>query len=144
MSIINNRKAYYEYFVLEEYEAGVVLFGSEVKSVRMGNVNLTDSFIYLKDNEVWMKNFKVSRYSQAHIAEPHDDSRDKKLLLTKKEIARISRAMEDKGITCVPLSVFSKRNKLKIKIGVVKGKKLFDKRNTIKERDLKRELQRGL
>jgi SsrA-binding protein len=144
MSIVNNKKAYFEYFVLDEYEAGIVLFGAEVKSVRMGNVTLTDSFIYLKGDEVWLRNFKVSRYSQAHVAEPHDDSRDKKLLLTKREIARISRSLEDKGITCVPLSVFTKRNKVKIKIGVVKGKKLFDKRNTIKERDLKRELQRSL
>jgi SsrA-binding protein len=144
MSIVNNKKAYFEYFVLDEYEAGVVLFGAEVKSVRMGNVTLTDSFIYLKGDEVWLRNFKVSRYSQAHVAESHDDSRDKKLLLTKREIARISRSLEDKGITCVPLSVFIKRNKIKIKIGVVKGKKLFDKRNTIKERDLKRELQRSL
>ena len=144
MSIVNNKKAYFEYFVLDEYETGIVLFGAEVKSVRMGNVTLTDSFIYLKGDEVWLRNFKVSRYGQAHVAEPHDDSRDKKLLLTKREIARISRSLEDKGITCVPLSVFTKRNKVKIKIGVVKGKKLFDKRNTIKERDLKRELQRSL
>jgi SsrA-binding protein len=144
MSIVTNRKALYEYHVLEEFEAGIVLLGSEVKSIRMGNVTLTDSFIYLKSGEVWIKNFKVSRYKQTHLSEKHDEGREKKLLLTKIQIVKISRMMEDKGTTCVPLSVFSKNNKLKVKIGVVKGKKLYDKRQSIKERDIKRELQRGL
>jgi SsrA-binding protein len=144
MSIVTNRKAFYEYHVLEEFEAGIVLLGSEVKSIREGNVTLTDSFIYLKSGEVWIKNFKVSRYKQTHLSEKHDESREKKLLLTKVQIVKISRMMEDKGITCVPLSVFTKSNKLKVKIGVVKGKKLYDKRQSIKERDIKREIQRGL
>ena len=144
MSIVTNRKALYEYHVLEEFEAGIVLLGSEVKSIRMGNVTLTDSFIYLKSGEVWIKNLKVARYKQTHLSEKHDESREKKLLLTKVQISKISRMMEDKGTTCVPLSVFSKNNKLKVKIGVVKGKKLYDKRASIKERDIKRELQRGL
>lgn len=144
MSIVNNRKAYFEYHILEEFEAGIVLLGSEVKSIRMGNVTLTDSFIYLKSGEVWIKNFKVSRYKQTHLSEKHDESREKKLLLTKIQIVKISRMMEDKGVTCVPLSVFVKNNKLKVKIGVVKGKKLYDKRQSIKERDIKREMQRGL
>ena len=144
MSIVNNRKTYFEYHILEEFEAGIVLLGSEVKSIRMGNVTLTDSFIYLKSGEVWIKNFKVSRYKQTHLSEKHDESREKKLLLTKIQIVKISRMMEDKGVTCVPLSVFVKSNKLKVKIGVVKGKKLYDKRQSIKERDIKREMQRGL
>jgi SsrA-binding protein len=142
--IVDNRKARFLYEVLEEFEAGIVLLGAEVKSIREGNVTLNDSFIYLKSGEVWIKNFKVSRYKQAHFAEKHEENRDKKLLLTKVQIVKISRMMEDKGITCVPLSVFSKNNKLKVKIGVVKGKKLHDKRQSIKERDIKRELQRGL
>jgi SsrA-binding protein len=144
MSIVTNRKAFYEYHVLEEFEAGIVLLGSEVKSIRMGNVTLTDSFIYLKSGEVWIKNLKVARYKQTHLSEKHDESREKKLLLTKVQIIKISRMMEDKGITCVPLSVFIKNNRLKVKIGVVKGKKLWDKRASIKERDIKREIQRGL
>jgi len=144
MSIVNNRKAYFEYHVLEEFEAGIVLLGSEVKSIRMGNVTLVDSFIYLKSGEVWIKNFKVARYKQTHLSEKHEDNREKKLLLTKTQIIKISRMMEDKGVTCVPLQVFSKNNKLKVKIGVVKGKKLYDKRQSIKERDVKREMQRGL
>jgi len=144
MSIVNNRKAYFEYHVLEEFEAGIVLLGSEVKSIRMGNVTLADSFIYLKSGEVWIKNFKVARYKQTHISEKHEENREKKLLLTKTQIVKVSRMMEDKGITCVPLQVFIKHNKLKVKIGVVKGKKLYDKRQSIKERDVKREMQRGL
>jgi SsrA-binding protein len=144
MSIVNNRKAYFEYHVLEEFEAGIVLLGSEVKSIRMGNVTLADSFIYLKSGEVWIKNFKVARYKQTHISEKHEENREKKLLLTKTQIVKVSRMMEDKGITCVPLQVFIKNNKLKVKIGVVKGKKLYDKRQSIKERDVKREMQRGL
>ena len=144
MSIVTNRKALYEYHVLEEFEAGIILLGSEVKSIRMGNVTLTDSFIYLKSGEVWIKNFKVSRYKQAHLSEKHEENREKKILLTKVQIGKISRMMEDKGVTCVPLSVFVKNNKLKVKIGVVKGKKLYDKRASIKERDIKREIQRGL
>jgi SsrA-binding protein len=144
MSIVTNRKALYEYHVLEEFEAGIVLLGSEVKSIRLGNVTLTDSFIYLKSGEVWIKNFKVARYKQTHLSEKHEENRDKKLLLTKIQIVKISRMMEDKGVTCVPLSVFSKNNKLKVKVGVVKGKKLYDKRASIKERDIKREMQRGL
>ena len=144
MSIVNNRKAYFEYHILEEFEAGIVLLGSEVKSIRLGNVTLTDSFIYLKSGEVWIKNFKVARYKQTHLSEKHEDNREKKLLLTKTQIIKISRMVEDKGITCVPLQVFSKNNKLKVKVGVVKGKKLYDKRQSIKERDIKREMQRGL
>ena len=109
MSIVNNRKAYFEYHILEEFEAGIVLLGSEVKSIRMGNVTLTDSFIYLKSGEVWIKNFKVARYKQTHLSEKHEDNREKKLLLTKIQIVKISRMMEDKGITCVPpLKLFNR------------------------------------
>lgn len=144
MSIAKNRKAYYEYHILDEYEAGIMLAGSEVKSIRLGNVTLSDSFIFLKSGEVWIKNLKVARYAQTHVSEPHNENRDKKLLLTKREINKISRSLEDQGITCIPLTIFTKRNKLKVKIGVVKGKKLYDKRQSIKERDIKRDLQRNL
>lgn len=143
MSLAVNRKANFEYFILDEYDAGVVLLGSEVKSIRQGNVTMTDAFIYLKDGEVWLKNLKVARYSQTHRAEPHDENRDKKLLLTKKQIQKIEKSLQDKGITCIPLKIFTKSNRIKVKIGVAKGKKLYDKRNSIKERDIKRDLQRN-
>lgn len=144
MSIANNKKAFYEYHILEEFDAGIVLLGSEVKSIRMNNVTLSDSFIYIKDGEVWIKNLKVARYKQAHRLEIHDENRDKKLLLTKKQIEKIGKSLHDTGITCIPLSIFIKNNKIKVKIGIAKGKKLWDKRSSIKERDIKRDLQRSV
>ena len=142
--IVDNRKARYLYQIIEEFEAGIVLVGAEVKSIRMANLTLTDSFIYLKSGEVWIKNLKVSRYKQTHVCETHQEDREKKLLLTKTQIIKISRLLDERGITCVPLGVFVKNNKIKVKIGVVKGKKTWDKRQSIKERDLNRDLQRGL
>lgn len=144
MSIANNRKAFYEYHIIEEYDCGIVLLGSEVKSIRMGNVTISDSFVYIKDGEVWIKNLKVARYKQAHKLEVHDENRDKKLLLTRKQIEKIGKSLQDTGITCVPLSIFIKDNRIKVKIAVAKGKKLYDKRSAIKDRDIKRDLQRSL
>jgi SsrA-binding protein len=139
-----NRRARYEYNFIEEYDAGIVLVGSEVKSVRMGNVTMVDAFIYIKDNEVWIKNLKVAAYKSAHSLDKHEENRDKKLLLNKKEITRIKRKLDDKGITAIPLGMFIKNNRIKIKIAVAKGKKTWDKRETIKERDLTREMQRNI
>lgn len=144
MNLVNNRKVYFEFHVLEEFDSGIVLLGSEVKSIRLGNVTLSDSFIFLKNGEVWIKNLRVSRYKQSYYTDQHDEMREKKLLLTKIQISKISKMLQDKGITCVPLQIFIKNNKIKLKIGVAKGKKLWDKRESIKERDLKREKQRGL
>lgn len=139
-----NRRARYEYTFIEEVDCGIILVGSEVKSVRMGNVTLIDAFIYIKDNEVWIKNLKIAPYKSAHTLDIHEENRDKKLLLNKKEIVRIKRKLEDKGITAIPLGMFVKNNKIKIKIAVAKGKKTWDKRETIKERDLTREMQRNI
>ena len=139
-----NRRARYEYTCIEEFDCGIILVGSEVKSVRMGNVTLIDAFIFIKDNEVWIKNLKVAAYKSAHTLDKHEENRDKKLLLNKKEIVRIKRKLEDKGITSIPLGMFVKNNKIKIKIAVAKGKKTWDKRETIKERDLTREMQRNI
>jgi len=144
MSITRNKKAFYNYHILDEYDAGVVLTGSEVKSIRLNNVSMLDSFIYLKDGEVWLKNLIISRYKQSHKSEPHDDNRDKKLLLTKREIYRISKKLEENGLTCIPLSIFIKSNKIKIKIGLAKGKKLYDKKQSIKERDIDRDMRRDI
>ena len=139
-----NRRARYEYTLIEEFDCGIVLVGSEVKSVRMGNVTMVDAFIYIKDNEVWIKNLKVAAYKSAHTLDKHEENRDKKLLLNKKEITRIKRKLEDKGTTAIPLGMFIKHNRIKIKIAVAKGKKNFDKREAIKERDLTREMQRNI
>ncbi len=142
--LVLNRKARYEYAVIEEFTAGMVLQGSEVKSIRSGNVTLSESFVFIKDGEVWIKNMHVAKYKQSHKLEVHDENRDKKLLLNKKEIDRIGKKLLDKGTTVIPLGIFISNNKLKLKIAVAKGKKNWDKRETIKERDLKRELQRNM
>jgi SsrA-binding protein len=142
-NIATNRKANFEYTILEEFIAGVVLIGNEVKSIRKGDVTLTtDSFVYLKDGEAWVKNIKVARYKEAHSCEKHDENRDKKLLLNKKEISKIERLLQDNGTTIVPLSIFILNNRIKIKVGVVRGKKLYDKRASIKKRDIERDLRR--
>jgi len=142
--IINNKKAYYLYNILEEFEAGVVLVGSEVKSIRLSNVTLADSFIYLKDGEVWLKNMNVARYKSSHPLTKHDENRDRKLLLNRKEINRIERNLQDRGTTAIPLSIFIKNNRIKIKIGVATGKKLWNKREDIKKKDIEREIKRGM
>ncbi len=144
MKISTNRKAYFEYHVIEDFNAGIMLLGSEVKSVRNGDVNITDCFAYIKDGEIWVKNMKVARYKQTHMAEKHDENRDKKLLLNRREIDKIEKLIQDKGTTMVPLEIFTSKNRIKIKLGVVKGKKLYDKRETIKKRDMERDLRRAL
>jgi len=142
MKITTNRKAYYEYSVLEDFDAGLMLLGSEVKSVREGSVSIVDCFAYINNGEVWLKNMKVARYKQTHVSEKHDENRDKKLLLNRKEINRIEKLLQDKGTTMVPLEIFTANNRVKIKIGIVKGKKLWNKKDNIKERDIKREISR--
>jgi len=144
MKLATNRRAYFEFFVIEEYDAGVVLIGNEVKSMRKGDVTIGDSFVYLKDGEVWAKNVKVAKYKQAYATDKHEDNRDKKLLLSRREINKIEKLLQDKGTTIVPLSIFTLHNKIKIKIGVVKGKKLYDKRQDIKDKDIERDLKRSL
>ena len=139
-----NRRARYDYTFLEEFDCGIILVGSEVKSIRMGNVTMIDAFIFIKDNEVWKKKKKIAPYKSAHTLDIHEENRDKKLLLNKKEINRIKRKLEDKGITAIPLGMFIKNNKIKIKIAVAKGRKTWDKRESIKERDLTREMQRNI
>lgn len=140
---IVNRKAYHEFAILQDFTAGIVLEGSEVKSIRKGDATISDSFIFLKDSEVFIKNMKVARLKESHVVEKHLESRDKKLLLTKKEISQIEKLIQDKGTTIVPLEVFSYRNLIKVKIGVVRGKKSWDKREVIKKRDAEREIRRA-
>lgn len=143
MTLATNRKANYEYNIIEEFSAGIVLLGSEVKSIRGGNLSLQDTFIYLKSGEVWIKNLRVSKYKWSHPTEIHDENRDKKLLLTKKQIQKIGRELQSTGVTCIALSVYTVKNRIKVNIAIAKGKKNFDKRQSIKQKDIKRELQRN-
>lgn len=139
--ISENRKARFDYFVEDSYECGVQLEGTEVKSVKNGNISFPDGFAEVTDGEVFLKNFHIAEYSFSSIFN-HNPDRPKKLLLHKEEIKRISRKIEQKGYTLIPLDVYLKNGRVKITLGICKGKKQYDKRETIKERDINREIQR--
>lgn len=139
--LITNRKAQHDYFIIETYEAGIVLKGTEVKSLRAGNANLQDSFAVIQNGEVWLENMHISQYPQASYNN-HEPKRDRKLLLHKKEIRRLKNKLEEKGNTLVPLRVYLKNKKIKIELALAKGKKSFDKREAIAKRETEREIKR--
>jgi SsrA-binding protein len=141
MNKIVNKKAYFEFHILKEFEAGIQLFGSEVKSLRNGNGNIGDGYCYVWNNEVFVKNLYISKYEESSYMN-HEERRDRKLLLHKKEIKDIIKLIQDNGTTVIPLELFVRKSRFKVKIGVAKGKKLWDKRQTIKERESKREIER--
>lgn len=140
--IADNKKSRFNYSIEDSIECGVILKGTEVKSVTSGSISFLDSFAEIINNEVWLKGFHISEYSYSSIFN-HDPDRAKKLLLHKDEIKRLKRKVEEKGFTLIPLDFYLKNGKLKINLGLCKGKKLFDKRATIKEKDLNRDLQRN-
>lgn len=135
---IKNKKAYFDYFIEEELEAGIVLTGTEIKSVRKGSVDLKDTFVTIKNNEAFLLNMYIAKYEEGNIFN-HEERRTRKLLLHKKEIKKLKEKIKIEGLTLIPLKLYFKKNKVKILIGVCKGKKLYDKRESIKERDLKKE-----
>ena len=139
--IAQNKKAYFNYSVEEKIECGVVLVGTEVKSVKAGNVSFADSFALIENNEVWMQNFQIDEYSYSSVYN-HSPERRKKLLLHKDQIKRLRRKIEEKGFTLVPLDFYLKDGRVKVTLGVCKGKKQFDKRASIKERDVNRDIAR--
>ena len=134
---IVNRKAHHDYFVKSTYEAGIELMGTEIKSIRLGNVNINDSYARIKDNEVFLVNMYIGKYEEGNIFN-HDERRSRKLLLHKKEIIRINHEIETNKYTLIPLKLYFKKNKLKVELGLCQGKKLYVTRQTIKERDIKR------
>ena len=140
---ILNRKAKFDYFIEEEYEAGIVLTGTEIKSVRGGHCNIKDSYGIVRNGEVYLLNMFIGQYKEGNIFN-HNETRTRKLLLHKKEIKKISQYIKVDGLTIVPLKLYFKDNILKVLIGVCRGKKNFDKRESIKERDIKREVQKNL
>ncbi len=135
-----NKKAYFDYFILKELEAGIVLTGTEIKSFKEGKVQLKDSFIRIKENEAYVINMYIAKYKEGNIFN-HDETRTRKLLLHKKEIKNLKKEVEEQGLSIVPLKAYLNKNKAKLLIGLVKGKKLYDKRETIKKRDLEREVR---
>lgn len=139
--VANNKKAYHDYFILESYEAGIVLAGTEVKSLRMGKCSIKESFIRIEDGEMFIYGMHISPYEKGNIFNK-DPLRVRKLLLHKKEIDKIFGKMKEKGITVVPLKVYFSGSLVKVEIGLAKGKKLYDKRDDIAKKDQKREAQR--
>ena len=135
---VKNKKAYFDYEILKEYEAGIELVGTEIKSVRKGSVDLKDSFVTIKDNEAYALNIYIAKHEEGNLFN-HDERRTRRLLLHKQEIKKLKEAKEKEGISIIPLKVYFKNNKAKILIGIGKGKKLYDKRESIKKRDLERE-----
>jgi len=139
--IAENRKARFNYSIEETYECGIELQGTEVKSVKNGSISFPDSFAEIINGEIFLKNFHISEYSFSSIFN-HNPDRPKKLLLHKEEIKRLTRKVEEKGFTLIPLNFYLKNGKVKATLGVCKGKKAFDKRETIKNRDIDRDIQR--
>lgn len=139
--IAENRKARFDYFIEDTYECGIALEGTEVKSVKNGNLSFPDAFAEIQNNEVWVKNLHISEYSYSSIFN-HNPDRPKKLLLHKEEIKKLLRKVDEKGYTLIPISIYLKNGRVKLGLGVCKGKKQFDKRDTIKNRDIQRDIQR--
>ena len=134
---ILNRKAHYDYIIKETYEAGIDLQGTEIKSLRKGNANINDSYARIKNGEVYLTNMYIAKYEEGNIFN-HDERRERKLLLHKREILKIDSEITTKRYTLIPLKIYFTRGKAKVELGVCQGKKLYDKRESIKERDIKR------
>ncbi len=139
--IANNKKAYHDYFVEEKYEAGIVLFGTEVKSIRMGKCSIKEAYVHIKDGEAFIYGMNISPYEKGNIFNK-DPLRERKLLMHKTEIAKLAGKQAEKGFTLMPLQVYLSRGRVKVEIGVAKGKKLYDKRQDIAKKDMRRETER--
>ena len=142
-TITKNKKAYFDYFVLNTYEAGIELFGTEVKSIRNGNVNLKDSFCSIDGGELFIKSMHISPYEKGNIFN-RDPMRDKKLLMHKREIMTLLGKIKQDGLTLIPLSLYFSGSKVKVELGLCKGKKLYDKRDTIAKKEADRNISANL
>jgi SsrA-binding protein len=141
--VAQNRKAYHDYFIEESVEAGMILTGTEVKSLRDGKANLKDSYVIIKDSEVYLLNCHISPYTHGNIMN-HDPVRTRKLLLHKKEIVRLQAEAAQKGYSIIPLKIYFKDGRAKTEIGLAKGKKQYEKRETIKKKEADREIERAM
>ena len=139
---ILNRKARFDYEIFDTYEAGIALTGTEIKSIRNGNANIKDCYAIIKDGEAYILNMYIKEYAEGNIFN-HDETRTRKLLLHKKEIYKMRDAIDREGYTLIPLKLYFKGNKAKLEIGVARGKKTYDKRESIKERDIKRDIAKN-
>lgn len=144
MAELKNRQAYHEYFIDAKYEGGMVLLGTEVKSLRSGRASFNDSYCLIHKGEIWVKSLHIAQYSHGTVNN-HDPLRDRKLLLEKREIKKIEAKLKEKGYTLIPLRIFfNDKNLAKMEIGLAKGKKFHDKRESIKQKDVEREMKRYL
>ncbi len=143
MSIATNRKARHEYHILEKYEAGIALKGTEVKSIREGKVSIKESYVRFFNNEIFIVGMHISDYSNRGYSEV-ENTRDRKLLLHRRELNKLKSKIDEKGVTMVPLSIYLKKNLIKIEFGLAKGKKLWDKRKDKMDKDIKRSIDRKL
>ena len=141
--IASNKKAFHDYFVEEKYECGIALFGTEVKSIRLGKVNLKESWAQIRKGEVWVEGMHISPYEQGNIFN-RDPLRAKKLLMHKREIRKLDSLVMRQGYTLVPLEIYLKDGKMKVQLGLCKGKQVHDKRDAMAKRDSDREIQRAL
>lgn len=139
---ILNRKARHDYFILDTYEAGISLKGTEVKSIRQGKMNVKDSYVIIKNNEAYLLNTSISLYDEGNRFN-HLENRTRKLLLHKKEILKLRDKIEKEGYTIIPLKVYFVKNKVKVEIGLARGKKTYDKREDIKKKDIEREIAKN-
>lgn len=139
---ILNRRAKHDYFIEEEYECGIVLTGTEIKAIRDGKCNLKDSYAVIRKNEIYLLNMFISHYKEGNIFN-HNETRTRKLLMHKKEILKLSDKITLQGFTLIPLKLYFKNNKAKILLGLCKGKKSYDKRESIKERDIQRQMDKS-
>lgn len=142
-TIAENRKARHEYFIIESYEAGIELFGTEVKSIRSGGINLKDSWVSIENGEAWIKQMHISPYEKGNIFN-RDPLRERRLLLHKSQILKLYGQIKQDGLTLIPISVYFKGSNVKIQIGLCKGKKLHDKRDSIAKRDAIRDIDRAM
>ena len=138
-----NRRAYHDYFIDEKYEAGVMLTGTEVKSVRNGRTNLRDGYVRIDNGEAWLENVHISPYAQGNLMN-HEPLRPRKLLLHRKEISSLIGKVKQRGYTLIPLRVYFTRNHAKVEVGLARGKRQYDKREAIAARDAKREIERAV
>ena len=140
---IQNRKVNFDYEIIETFEVGIVLTGTEIKSIRLGKANLKDSYAIIRNNELYLLNMHISKYDQGNIFN-HDETRTRKLLMHKKEILKLQAKLDLEGFTLVPIKLYFKGSKAKILLGLAKGKKNYDKREAIKKKDIERQLARDL
>ena len=144
MKIVSqNKKAYHDFFILDTYEAGIELKGTEIKSVRKGSVNLKDSFIRIKNDEAFIENMHIAPYEQGNRFN-HEPLRTRKLLLHKKQIKKLQKEVKENGLTIFPTKLYFNTSKLKVEVALARGKKLYDKRQDLKEKDSKRDIERAL